>query len=73
MPKNKKSIEEKYQEVIDALKKDHKKVRFISNLTYEQIAKYANSIYDVPRISKDYIIHKSYKIFTNNTTRRINA
>ena len=24
MPKNKKSIEEKYQEVIDALKKDHK-------------------------------------------------
>ena len=85
MPKNKKSIEEKYQEVIDALKKDHKqddmtwilsqprKSRKFDYEKYKKFIKVLDTKYKTwPSLSKWKVI-KTHKIFTNNTTRRIYA
>jgi len=86
MPKNKKSIEEKYQEVIDALKKDHKQDDMTWILSqprkkFDQ-KKFKEYMKIVKRISKSsnpwpspprWPAKNTYKIFTNNTTRRINA
>lgn len=88
MPKNKKSIEEKYQEVIDALKKDHKKddMTWIlhpqrNSIKFDQkkFKKYMKIFKTISKSSKPWInpqilpTKNTYKIFTNNTTRRINA
>ena len=88
MPKNKKSIEEKYQEVIDALKKDHKQ----DDMTWILSQPRKNIKFDYEKYKKFIKVldtkyktwpswpspprwpaKNTYKIFTNNTTRRINA
>ena len=88
MPKNKKTTEEKYQEVIDALKKDYKEDSFDTyiksmmprtKLDYKKFEKFEKLFKTIkpkyePWINPQILPTKNtYKIFKQHTTRRINA